>query len=69
MFAADMVWIAGQVKGRAGGAICESRNAPCDKAVNVERDGSDCNCSVAAWKLSGGVSIGGIITLTCSCLA
>jgi len=46
MFAGDMLWVVGLEVDPTRDTICESRNTSFDKAVNVERDGSNRNCFV-----------------------
>lgn len=45
-----MLWVEGLVDDLTRDTIGKFRNAPFDKAINVERDGSNRNCFVTGWK-------------------
>ena len=53
MLAFSVFWIEGLVEDSTGDTIGEFRNASFDEVVDVERNGSHCNCFVTAWRLSG----------------
>ena len=65
----DMFRVQGVVDNRARDPIRKFRDAPSDKAVDVERDSSNGNCFVTAWKVSIKASTGKKTTPTCSYLA
>ena len=50
MFAHDVLWVEGTVEDRTRDTVREFRNASLDKAVNVERDSSNRDGFVTAWK-------------------
>ena len=50
MLAFDVLWVKGHIDDSAWNAIRELRNTPCDNSLDVERDRSNRDCFVTAWK-------------------
>ena len=69
MLAFDVLRVEGIIADAARGTICESQNTSFDEAVDIERDGPDCDCFVTASKLSFEVLTRRVIVLTCLYLA
>ena len=47
----DVLRVKGSVDDGTRDTVCKLRNLTFDQSVDVERDSSDCNCLVTAWKL------------------
>lgn len=69
ILALDVLWVGGSENDPAWDTVCEFRDSSFHKAVDVDRNGSNRNCFVTAWKLSGEASTRGAVSLTCLCLA
>ena len=48
-----MLWVGGPVEDRTCGSVCELCNTSFGEAIDAERDGSNGNCFVTSWRLTG----------------